>query len=143
MKCTYEITIDGHRKVFNSSLELDAFLASKFENYFVDQSDTSLHVDLVQDVKNKILEIQDIVKNAQIEMSRENEDGEVETYLAIPRSAGATKVIKTYGRPDDLSQPLITPFDETKYLDKLSNQLRSEGKTDVEIQYIIESTKRS
>ena len=143
MKCTYEITIDGHRKVFNSSLELDAFLASKFENYFVDQSDTSLHVDLVQDVKNKILEIQDIVKNAQIEMSRENEDGEVETYLAIPRSAGATKVIKTYGRPDDLSQPLVTPFDETKYLDKLSNQLRSEGKTDVEIQYIIESTKRS
>ena len=137
MKCTYEIIIDGQRKVFNSSMELDAFLASKFNDYFINESDASLHVDLVQEAKTKIDEIVTAVGNAQIAYTRENEDGESETILKIPKSIGTTKFPKTYGDPDHLSDVLITPFNEEEYFTKLKERLKSEGKSLDEINDIL------
>ena len=143
MKCTYEIIIDGQRKVFNSSMELDAFLTSKFNDYFINESDASLHVDLVQEAKTKIDEIVTAVGNAQIAYTRENEDGESETILKIPKSIGTTKFSKTYGDPDHLSDVLITPFNEEEYFAKLKERLKSEGKSLDEINDIIKKIKKS
>lgn len=143
MKCTYEIIIDGQRKVFNSSMELDAFLASKFNDYFINETDASLHVDLVQEAKTKIDEIVTAVGNAQIAYTRENEDGESETILKIPKSIGTTKFPKTYGDPDHLSDVLITPFNEEEYFAKLKERLKSEGKSLEEINDILKKLEAS
>lgn len=143
MKCTYEIIIDGKKKVFNSSMELDAFLASKFKNYFINESDASLHIDLVQEANNKIDEIIAAVGNAQVAYTRENEDGESETILKIPKSIGTTKFPKTYGDPEHLSDVLITPFNEDDYFKKIEESLKAQGKTLEEITSVITKTKKS
>ena len=143
MKCTYEIIIDGKKKVFNSSMELDAFLASKFKNYFINESDASLHIDLVQEANNKIDEIIAAVGNAQVAYTRENEDGESEAILKIPKSIGTTKFPKTYGDPEHLSSVLITPFNEDDYFKKIEESLKAHGKTLEEITSVITKTKKS
>jgi hypothetical protein len=109
----------------------------------INESDASLHVDLVQEAKTKIDEIVTAVGNAQIAYTRENEDGESETILKIPKSIGTTKFPKTYGDPDHLSDVLITPFDEEEYFVKLKERLKSEGKSLDEINDILKKLDKS
>lgn len=153
MKCTYEITINGQRKVFSSSMELDAFLAANFKDYYIDRSTASLHTDLVRETEEKIEEIQQVIGNSQVSRVIINEDGESESVLLIPKSCGVTKFITTYGSPDDLSRSLanpdnvsgtlVTAFNEDRWERRQREKLRQEGLTDSEINNIITETKDS
>ena len=54
--CTYEITINGEKKVFNSEMELDTFLDNYAQNMVVDNVDATLQVDQQQVTVDKISE---------------------------------------------------------------------------------------
>jgi hypothetical protein len=90
-------------------MELDAFLAANFKDYYIDNVAKSLHTNLVQETIDKIEEIQRIIGTSQISKVIVNEDGESEKILMIPKSCGTTKFMTTYGSPDDLSRSLIDP----------------------------------
>ena len=153
MKCTYEITINGKRKVFSSSMELDAFLAANFKDYYIDNSTESLHTDLVRETEEKIEEIQRVIGNGQVSKVIINDEGEAEKILIIPKSCGTTKFITTYGSPDDLSRSLanpdnvsgtlVTAFNEEHWERTQRDKLRESGLTDSEINQIIKDTKES
>ena len=153
MKCTYEITINGQRKVFSSSMELDAFLAANFKDYYIDSSTESLHTDLVRETEEKIEEIQRVIGNSQVSKVIINDEGESEKVLIIPKSCGTTKFITTYGSPDDFSRSLanpdnvsgtlVTAFNEERWERNQRNKLRESGLTDSEINQIIKDTKES
>lgn len=54
--CTYEITINGEKKVFNSEMELDTFLDNYVQNMVVDNVDATLQIDQQQVTVDKISE---------------------------------------------------------------------------------------
>lgn len=97
MKCTYETTIDGVRKLFNSEQELDSFLSNRFRELRMSDTDPTLQIDPVQTTVDKLESITKKIKEVATESVTINEDGDSETVLKIPGSMGATKFITSFG----------------------------------------------
>ena len=94
--CTYEITINGEKKVFNSEMELDTFLDNYAQNMVVDNVDATLQVDQQQVTVDKISEAIKKYKSLATEFEITNEDGEKEIALKLDKSMGVTKMLTTY-----------------------------------------------
>ncbi len=114
--CTYEITINGEKKVFNSEMELDTFLDNYAQNMVVDNVDATLQVDQQQVTVDKISEAIKKYKSLATEFEITNEDGEKEIALKLDKSMGVTKFLTNYGDPFDLAKVLVTKFNLEEYL---------------------------
>ena len=90
---TYEITINGEKKVFNSEMELDTFLDNYVQNMVVDNVDATLQVDQQQVTVDKISEAIKKYKSLATEFEITNEDGEKEIALKLDKSDYSTKVM--------------------------------------------------
>lgn len=143
MKCTYETTIDGVRMLFNSEQELDSFLANKYQDLKLSQTDVTLQVDPIQTTIDKIEGITKKISDASIESVVINEDGDSETVLKIPDSIGATRFITSFGNPNDFAEGLVTPFNLQEYLDKRRSQLVAEGLSKSEIDKTLDNMQKS
>lgn len=143
MKCTYETTIDGVRMLFNSEQELDSFLANRFRELKMSETDPTLQIDPVQTAVDKIDAITKKIKDAAIESVVINEDGDSETVLKIPDSIGATRFITSFGNPDNFSSGLVTPFNLQEYLDKKRSELVTDGLSKQEIDKTLENMQKS
>lgn len=133
----------GEKKVFNSDLELDSFLSSKIDEFIEKENDVTLQVDPQQITKNKIDDISKTISEQKIEVKTINEDGDTETELKIPNSIGVTSFVTTYGNPDSIESPLLTPFDQESYFQKEKERLLGEGKTPQEVENIIQNLLKS
>lgn len=143
MKCTYEITIDNVRTLFNSEQELDSFLASRYRDLKMSETDPTLQVDPMQTTIDKLESITKKIKEVAVESVVINEDGDSETVLKIPDSIGATRFITSFGNPENFAEALVTPFDLQAYLDKKRSSLIEEGLSKPEIDKIIENMQKS
>ena len=140
MNCT-SINFEGQEIKFSSDMELDLFLESIRDKYHV-IADASLSVDLQRTAEDKLKSITDKVKSVEIEYFRENEDGDVEPYYKIPGSIGTTKCITTFTIPGGTS-PLVPPFDEAAYFNKLRSEMQAQGLSDQDIEKTIKEIKES
>ena len=142
-KCTYEITIDGEKKVFSSEMELDTFLNNYLKDMIVDNVDATLQVDQQQVTVDKVNEAIKKYKSLATEFEITNEDGEKEIALKLDKSIGVTKFLSTYGDPFDLSKVLVTKFDLDAYLAKEKTRLIDEGMTSNEADKYLEDLQNS
>ena len=123
MKCTYNF--QGKNGL--SSQELDSILAKYLQEhgYSLDKIDSTLSAPEQENSLNKLKELQDFVKSKQITIHRtaENVDGdiELEPIVTTPGYMGVTRAIGTIGKPNNLSKPLITPFDEDQFFSNKRN----------------------
>lgn len=143
MKCTYEITIDGIRKRFNSEQELDSFLANRYKELTTSKIDPTLQIDPIQNTLNELESITNKIKNVEVETTIINEDGDSETVLKIPDSIGATKFITSFGNPENFSDPLVTPFNKKQFLDKKRAELVASGLSKSEVDKNLENMQKS
>ena len=143
MKCTYETTIDGVRTLFNSEQELDSFLANRYQDLKLSQTDATLQVDPIQTTVNKLDSITKKISDVAVESVVINEDGDSETVLKIPDSMGATRFITTFGNPNDFAEGLVTPFNLQAYLDRRRAELIAEGMSKREIDKALDNMQKS
>lgn len=143
MKCTYEATIDGVRKLFNSEQELDSFLSNRFRELRMSDTDPTLQIDPVQTTIDKLEGITKKIKEVAVESVTINEDGDSETVLKIPGSMGATKFITSFGNPDNFADGLVTPFNLQEYLDKKRSELVADGLSKSEIDKTLDNMQKS
>jgi hypothetical protein len=143
MKCTYETTIDGVRMLFNSEQELDSFLANRFRELKVSNTDPTLQIDPIQSTIDKLDVISGKIKEVAVESVVINEDGDSETVLKIPDSIGATRFITSFGNPDNFAEGLVTPFNLQEYLDRKRSELVTDGLSKPEIDKILDNMQKS
>lgn len=143
MRCWYEFNTESGKLLFNSDMELDNFLSSKLEEFKITKNDVTLQVDLQQITEDKINNISKNISKEQVEVKTINEDGDTETILKIPNSIGVTSFISTYGNPDSIEDPLLTPFNQDVYLQREKARLLNEGKTPKEADTIIQNLVKS
>lgn len=141
--CTYEITINGEKKVFNSEMELDTFLDNYAQNMVVDNVDATLQVDQQQVTVDKISEAIKKYKSLATEFEITNEDGEKEIALKLDKSMGVTKFLTTYGDPFDLAKVLVTKFNLEEYLKREKERLMKKGMTSNEADKYLEDLQKS
>lgn len=120
-KCTYTIKINGQEMLFNSSQELDNFMAAHIDEYVIDKIDASLHTFSQEDIVQKISEISQSVPSRNDVKMIINEDGDEEYTVDLKGSIGTTSFITTISDPtiesnediaNGIKKTLVTEFDK-------------------------------
>lgn len=146
MKCTYYISQNGRKKIFDSEQQLDSFVLELWKEHYINSEnviDPTLQIDLMQVTEEKIQTITKKIKDVGTESVIINQEGDTETILKMPNSKGATSVITTFGIPNQLDKPLVTPFNLEKYLETTKNELRNKGVPDEEIDKTLDNMQKS
>lgn len=109
--CTYTIKINGQKMLFNSSRELDNFLAAHVDEFKIDVLDASLHTISQDDVIQKIQEISNSVPVRGEKKQIISEDGDVEETIDLKGSMGTTSFITDIEDPSKPGHTLVPKFD--------------------------------
>lgn len=135
--CTYTIKINGKEMLFNSSRELDNFLAAHIDEFKIDVLDASLHTISQDDVMQKIQEISSSVPVRGEKKQIISEDGDIEETIDLKGSIGTTSFITDIADPHKPDNTLAPKMD----IDAWRNKQLANGITTDIIQRIEDSWK--
>ena len=133
--CTYTIKINGKEMLFNSSRELDNFLAAHIDEFKIDVLDASLHTISQDDVMQKIQEISSSVPVRGEKKQIISEDGDIEETIDLKGSIGTTSFITDIADPHKPDNTLAPKMD----IDAWRNKQLANGITTDIIQRIEDS----
>lgn len=138
--CVYKLNIDGQEKVFNSEMELDAFLSDYSKSVKLDKINKTLSIDLQEDALQRLNEAKIEYDKSAIEIIRNAEDPEeTEIYYKIPHSLGVTKFIGLHGNHNDINLPIIPPMNKDEWRIKKFNEYKAMGFSDEKINTLIDN----
>ena len=131
------LTFNGEK--FSSDMELDSRLYHEYYGKVLIEGDYSYSVDPQSTTLNVLSSITAKVPKNKLRQVDSGE-GEMISEYSIENCPGVTTFVHSWGAPDDLRSPLITPFDEEDYFNKQAAKWRADGLSESEIQERIRKT---
>lgn len=141
--CEFSILINGNKKVFGSDEELNTFINENYKSIVV-SPDKTLSTSEQQRAITILDEIRQNVSSVIVESIVNSEDtDDIEIIYKIPDSIGVLSFLSQYGNQKDSSEASIIPLDKENWRNKIRNERKKEGFSDIDIENFIKLTEKS